>query len=78
MCGICGCVGFGVSTVPTETVIRMRDTMQSRGPDDAGFWCQGRAALGHRRLSIIDLSPDGHQPMSNESDTVQVVFNGEI
>jgi asparagine synthase (glutamine-hydrolysing) len=56
----------------------MTDIMSHRGPDDHGFYCRGSVALGHRRLSILDLSPAGHQPMCNEDGTVWVVFNGEI
>ncbi len=56
----------------------MRDVMFNRGPDFGGEWVGGHAALGHRRLSIIDLSPLGHQPMSNHDGTVWVTFNGEI
>jgi len=55
----------------------MRDVMSYRGPDDAGLRCGERAALAHRRLSIVDLST-GHQPLGNEDGTVWVVFNGEI
>ncbi len=53
-----------------------RDLMRSRGPDDAGLWAEGDIALGHRRLSILDLSPSGHQPM--ERHGIVVAFNGEI
>src|SRR4051794_28886638 len=58
----------------------MRDAMVHRGPDDGGSWLYERArcALGHRRLSIVDLSAAGHQPMANEDGTVWVSFNGEI
>ena len=49
-----------------------------RGPDDSGVWADGPAALGHRRLSVVDLSPGGHQPMANEDDSVHVTFNGEL
>jgi len=56
----------------------MRDVMTNRGPDHGGEWVGGHAALGHRRLSIIDLSPLGHQPMPNEDKSVWVTFNGEI
>src|SRR3954464_1166061 len=58
----------------------MRDAMAHRGPDDAGLWASPdqRVVLAHRRLSIVDLSPAGHQPMSNEDDTVWITFNGEI
>jgi asparagine synthase (glutamine-hydrolysing) len=58
----------------------MRDAMVHRGPDDAGLYASPdqRVWLGHRRLSIVDLSPAGHQPMSNEDGTVWIAFNGEI
>src|SRR5262245_45991255 len=58
----------------------MRDTMTHRGPDDAGVYLSPdrRLGLGHRRLSIVDLSPAGRQPMSNEDGTVWITFNGEI
>jgi asparagine synthase (glutamine-hydrolysing) len=66
--------------VDRATLVRMRDTMTHRGPDDAGLFvsADGKLGLGHRRLSIIDLSANGHQPMSNEDDSVWLVFNGEI
>jgi asparagine synthase (glutamine-hydrolysing) len=56
----------------------MCDAMVHRGPDDHGYRADGPCALGHRRLSIIDLRPEGAQPMTNEDDTVAVVVNGEI
>lgn len=58
----------------------MRDTMAHRGPNGSGVWIspEGRVGLGHRRLSIIDLSTSADQPMSNEDGTLWVVFNGEI
>ncbi|MBW1918456.1 MAG: asparagine synthase (glutamine-hydrolyzing), partial [Deltaproteobacteria bacterium] len=59
-------------------ISKMRDVLTHRGPDNAGLWVQGRVGLGHRRLSIIDLSERGRQPMSNETGTVFMVFNGEI
>jgi len=83
VCGIAGIVdygaGFGRERL-TQIVLTMRDTMVHRGPDDAGVWVDesGMCALGHRRLSIIDLSPDGRQPMGNDNGSVQVTFNGEI
>jgi asparagine synthase (glutamine-hydrolysing) len=81
MCGICGVVGYGWQAGEDAGVLRaMRDAMHHRGPDDAGeyFSDDGRVALGHRRLSIVDLSAAGHQPMSNEDGTVWIVFNGEV
>ncbi|MDQ7006683.1 MAG: asparagine synthase (glutamine-hydrolyzing) [Acidobacteriota bacterium] len=79
MCGICGIVDRegGVSE---SLVLEMRDRLVHRGPDDAGLYLSAdrQVALGHRRLSIIDLSPAGRQPLANEDGSVQVVFNGEI
>ena len=78
MCGICGFVVERKPTYdPPRTVRRMADTMVHRGPDGHGYFNEGRAHLGHRRLSIIDLS-GGAQPMRNEAGDVVVVFNGEI
>ncbi len=81
MCGICGVLAFNDSFACNERVaVAMRDEMVHRGPDDQGVWISptGRAALGHRRLSIVDVSHFGHQPMSNEDGSVWVTFNGEI
>ena len=81
MCGVCGTFAYGW-TVPDDpgVVVRMRDTMEHRGPDDAGAYYSPdrRVAFGHRRLSIVDLSPAGHQPMCNEDGTLWIAFNGEI
>src|SRR5437867_3584097 len=78
MCGIAGIWG----EANEDLIRRMTETVAHRGPDDAGtevFARSGQAvSLGHRRLSIIDLSPAGRQPMANEDETVWVVFNGEI
>src|SRR5438105_3452436 len=83
MCGICGMLAISPGFDASEsTVVAMRDTMVHRGPDDAGaeVWAAGdrRVAFGHRRLSIVDLSPAGHNPMPNEDGTVWITFNGEI
>ena len=63
-----------------ESVVAMADTLVHRGPDDAGVWVDATAgiALGHRRLSIVDLSPNGHQPMRSASGRWVISFNGEI
>lgn len=79
MCGIAGCLqtpGVG----PLDAVCRLMAQMPHRGPDDRGTFADEAAgiALGHLRLSIIDLSPAGHQPMFNESGEIVLVFNGEI
>lgn len=73
MCGICG------FTYRDESLIkRMNDSIRHRGPDDDGIYVSDDISLGHRRLSIIDLSPAGHQPMFNEDRSLCIVFNGEI
>ena len=77
MCGICGRYNLNGSPVAAAEIVAMRDAMLHRGPDDQGLLVDGSVGLGHRRLSIIDLS-GGHQPMSNEDGSVTVVFNGEI
>jgi len=79
MCGISGKLYFDPARpVERELLERMNAVLAHRGPDDAGVYCQGAVGLAHRRLSIIDLSPAGHQPMSNEDGTIWIVFNGEI
>ncbi len=79
MCGIAGIWSFR-EPVDEATLVAMRDTMTHRGPDDAGIWRSqdGTVGMAHRRLSIIDLSPGGHQPMSDPSGQAIVVLNGEI
>src|SRR5882724_1416222 len=76
---MCGIAGFVHLHRPAERPLiqAMCDEIRHRGPDDEGFHIDGTAAIGMRRLSIIDLST-GHQPMSNEDGTVWIVFNGEI
>jgi asparagine synthase (glutamine-hydrolysing) len=79
MCGIAGKYYFGTDKeVELGVIEAMTDVMSHRGPDDRGVYRGKNVALGHRRLSILDLSPTGHQPMSNEDGTVWVIFNGEI
>lgn len=78
MCGICGAVWSDPgASLPPEALDAMMDQLIHRGPDDAGQYRNKHAALGFRRLAIIDL-PGGHQPLSNENGTVWTVFNGEI
>jgi asparagine synthase (glutamine-hydrolysing) len=78
MCGICGIVNFDPSDPVSPGVLEaMTDRISHRGPDDFGYFREGRVGLGHRRLSIIDLS-GGRQPIFNEDESVVVVFNGEI
>ncbi|MDP3481205.1 MAG: asparagine synthase (glutamine-hydrolyzing), partial [Desulfoprunum sp.] len=78
MCGICGIVTLASGmAVEHDDLLAMRDVMVHRGPDDAGIFIERNVGLGHRRLSIIDLST-GHQPMTNEDGSVVIVFNGEL
>lgn len=78
MCGICGQFNFSDVPVDPQNVARMADSLAHRGPDDRGIYAQGPIGLGHRRLSIIDLSPSGHQPMWNDDHSLAIVFNGEV
>lgn len=75
MCGICG--KFSKSGIDQEELKRMNQVIAHRGPDDEGFYIKDSCGLGHRRLSIIDLS-HGKQPITNEDGTIWIVFNGEI
>src|SRR5688572_1140607 len=77
MCGIAGIVSLGDRPVALDEVRRMCGALAHRGPDDEGFYVAAHAAMGMRRLSIIDLAT-GRQPVCNETGTVWAVFNGEI
>jgi len=77
MCGICGVIGIERSELGEATTRRMMEALWHRGPDEDGLLVAPSAALGMRRLSIIDL-PGGAQPIFNESGDVGIVFNGEI
>jgi asparagine synthase (glutamine-hydrolysing) len=74
MCGICGYIGLE----DKKLIKAMSSIISHRGPDDHGFFTDKNISLGHRRLSIIDLSKNGKQPMCNEDETVWISFNGEI
>ncbi|MBU3911971.1 MAG: asparagine synthase (glutamine-hydrolyzing) [Candidatus Omnitrophica bacterium] len=90
MCGICGKISLS-GNVTEELIRKMCGVLTHRGPDDEGMWIAAgvdsrfrgndrccNIGLGHRRLAIIDLSPAGHQPMSNEDESMWIVLNGEI
>lgn len=77
MCGIAGELSFDMPVDP-RVLKSMTDALIHRGPDDEGLYCEGRIGLGHRRLSIIDLSPGGHQPMWTADRSLAIVFNGEV
>ena len=82
MCRIAGFIkpGKRLDAEAEKTLERMRDSMEHGGPDDAGAYVDREAGigLGHRRLSILDPSPAGHQPMGDESGQVWIVYNGEV
>lgn len=82
MCGIAGALSFndGSFRVTEDYLVAMRDVMAHRGPDGAGTWIgdDGRVGLAHRRLTIIDLSENASQPMSNADGSLLISFNGEI
>lgn len=79
MCGIAGLFHYrSAQPVPAAWIQAMTDEVTYRGPDDSGLYCQGAIGLGHRRLSILDLSTAGHQPMCDQTGRYWLVFNGEI
>src|SRR4051812_34802462 len=80
MCGIAGFWSQRPDRANAAVLRDMTDQLAHRGPDDSGAWCDEAAgvSLGHRRLSIVDLSPLGHQPMVATSGRYHIVFNGEI
>lgn len=78
MCGICGKINFDSNFADQGLILRMLKVLEHRGPDGEGVIIRGKAALGHRRLKIIDLSEAGRQPMSNEDGSIWIVYNGEI
>jgi asparagine synthase (glutamine-hydrolysing) len=79
MCGIAGFLAHDTTAPPdVEAVRRMNEALGHRGPNASGLWADGPCALGHRRLSIIDLSPEANQPLLNEDGSIAIVVNGEI
>lgn len=79
MCGIAGRINFrSGAPVDADVIRQMCDLLSHRGPDDEGVYTDGPVGLGHRRLSIIDLSPAGHQPMSSADGRLWITFNGEV
>ncbi len=78
MCGICGELRLDAAVPDMAAIRRMSDALARRGPDDAGIYQSGPLALGHRRLSIIDLSTHAHQPMVDATLGLTLVFNGTI
>ncbi len=79
MCGIVGVFHYrGGAPADAALLERQANAIRHRGPDDSGVWTDRGAGLAHRRLSIVDLSPGGHQPMPNEDESIWVAYNGEV
>lgn len=78
MCGITGIIHFDNQPVSPVVLKRMTDAISHRGPDGEGQWIEGNVGIGHRRLSILDLSPAGHQPMVSSDHRFVLSYNGEI
>lgn len=78
MCGINGILYFDNRKVDKDELIKMRDILEHRGPDDSGIFIEDNIGLGHRRLSILDTSSAGHQPFISENNRYIIVLNGEI
>ena len=78
MCGIVGIYNFNNALIDENLILAMNETIDHRGPDDSGIYCNNFIGLGHKRLSILDLSKSGHQPMSNKNKNIHISYNGEI
>ena len=78
MCGIVGIIKTDNSLIDANALRRSTDMLAKRGPDDSGIWVEEGAGIGHRRLSILDTTFAGHQPMLSENKRFIIVFNGEV
>ena len=78
MCGICGQLRFDGKNVSSKSLKTMMTRLARRGPDSSGQWVDGKIGFGHQRLSIIDLSSHGAQPMLDDVLNLTLVFNGTI
>ena len=78
MCGITGLINLDNSPVSSHVVKGMTDALIHRGPDDEGQWVEKNVGIGHRRLSVIDLSQAGRQPMISANDRFVLSYNGEV
>lgn len=78
MCGISGIINFNNNTVKEKEIKLMMHKMKHRGPDDEGVFIDNNVGLGFVRLSILDLSPDGHQPMYSNDERYTIIYNGEV
>ena len=78
MCGISGIINLHHQVISESSIKKMMQKIKHRGPDDEGIFISSNVGLGFVRLSILDLSPAGHQPMHSDDDELVIVFNGEI
>ena len=78
MCGIAGIINFTDDLVKEDVLNQMGEAIKHRGPDDSGVWTNGKTGFSHQRLSIIDTSKSGHQPMHSPDSRYSIIFNGEI
>ena len=78
MCGICGIIDFSQKSVEEDLIRQMMKIQKHRGPDDEGVYLDQNIGLGFVSLSIIDLTPAGHQPMFSDSQKTVIVYNGEV
>ncbi|MBN2299056.1 MAG: asparagine synthetase B, partial [Deltaproteobacteria bacterium] len=78
MCGITGIFHIDGKPVSTPLIKKMTDIIAHRGPDSEGYWINSFVGFGHRRLAIIDLSPNAHQPMVNDDRSLTITYNGEV
>jgi asparagine synthetase B (glutamine-hydrolysing) len=78
MCGICGIIDFNRTSVGEKQIHDMMSKIQHRGPDDNGTFIENGIGFGFQRLSILDLTVSGHQPMRSSNGRYTIVFNGEI
>ncbi|RKX54554.1 MAG: asparagine synthetase B, partial [Thermotoga sp.] len=78
MCGIAGVINLNYKLVDEKSIRRMIKVIKHRGPDDEGYFVDNNIGLGHCRLSIIDLSKAGHQPMADKDKSLWIVYNGEV
>src|SRR5436309_555322 len=78
MCGIVGIIDPSGAPIDRALLGRMTDRLTPRGPDGEGFWAAPGVGLGHRRLSVVDLTEAAAQPMTSRNGQIRLVFNGEI
>jgi asparagine synthase (glutamine-hydrolysing) len=78
MCGISGIINKSNQSINKVKLERINNLIAHRGPDDEGFFLKNNFAFGHRRLSILDLSLDGHQPMHYMDEKYTIIYNGEV